>query len=263
MYEIFYMLHLFSFSQFVDLYGGIKELRKAWARHSKLFPHSTGNMSQHYSTMGNSLQESNKRRKTEHSIISHDQSLEDIRKLKQPSKTDNFSLIFDKEIESQVEDIVDSGKGYKDAGEQKALVNLNSHEETIRTSQECTDMVHRQHSLDKFGMQNQTNSYAKEVTNQDQSLHEQNDEKISHEVRSGEAPVGDSSECDFPSKAIASSESIKTQEKVAEVSASSHQECYAPNLICHLNQACPKMEVLLIQLEYLQSWRKGNLWGFR
>jgi pre-mRNA-processing factor 39 len=87
------MPHLFSFSQFVDLYGGIKELRKAWARHSKLFPHSTGNMSQHYSTMGNSLQESNKRRKTEPSIVAHDQSLEDIRKLKQPSKTDNFSYI--------------------------------------------------------------------------------------------------------------------------------------------------------------------------
>ena len=212
-------------SQFVDLYGDIKELRKAWARHSKLFPHSTGNMSQHYSTMGNRLQESNKRRKKEPSIVSHDQSLEDIRKLKQPSKTDNFSLIFDKEIESQVEDIVDSGKGCKDAGEQKALENLNSHEETSRTSQECTDMVHRQHSLDKFGMQNQTNSYAKEVmTNQDLSLHEQNDEKISHEVRSGKAPVAESGEYDSPSKAIASSDSINSQEKVAEVSASSHQE---------------------------------------
>ena len=73
-------------------------------------------------------------------------------------------------------------------------------------------------------MQNQTNSYAKEVTNQDQSLHEQNDEKISHEVRSGKAPVAESGEYDSPSKAIASSDSINSQEKVAEVSASSHQE---------------------------------------
>ncbi|PUZ51280.1 hypothetical protein GQ55_6G170200 [Panicum hallii var. hallii] len=228
------------FLEFVDLYGGIKELRKAWARHSKLFPHSTGNMSQHYSTMGNSLQESNKRRKTEPSIVAHDQSLEDIRKLKQPSKTDNFSLIFDKEVESQVEDIVDSGKGYKDAGEQKALENLNSHEETSRTSQECTDMVHREHSLDKFGMQNQTNSYAKEVTNQDLSLHVQNDEKISHEVRSGEAPVSESGDCDSSSKAIASSESINCQDKVAEVSASNHREMVCSKFDLPSGSSMPK-----------------------
>ncbi|XP_034598592.1 uncharacterized protein [Setaria viridis] len=207
------------FLEFVDLYGGVEELRKAWARHSKLFPHSTGNMSQHYPTIGNSIQENNKRRKTEHSIVAHDHSLEDIRKLKQTTKTDNFSLIFDKEVESQVErDIVDSGKGHRDAGEQKALENLDSHEETSRASQECT------HSLDKYGMQNQMNSFAKEETDQDLSLHEQNAEKTSHEAQSHEAPVAESGDCNSPSKAIASSESINSQDKVAVVSARIHRE---------------------------------------
>ncbi|CAO2163533.1 unnamed protein product [Urochloa humidicola] len=160
-------------------------------------------MSQHHSTTGNSVQENNKRRKTEPSTVAHDDSLENTRKLKQPSKTDNFSLIFDKEVDSLVErDIVDSGRGHKDAGEQKALENLDSHKETSRTSQ----MVHSQYSLDKHGMQNQTNSYAKEETNQDLSLHEQNDEKTSHEALSDGARVAESGNCDSPSKAIASSE---------------------------------------------------------
>ncbi|CAL4998355.1 unnamed protein product [Urochloa decumbens] len=194
------------FLEFVDLYGDVKELRKAWARHSKLFPHSTGNMSQRYSTTGNRVQESNKRRKTEPSIVAHDDSLEDTRKLKQPSITDNFSLIFDKEAESLVErGIVDSGRRYRDAGEHKALENLDSHKETSRISQECTDMVHSQHNLDKHGMQNQTNSYDKEETNQDLSLHEQNDEKTSDELLGEKARVAESGNCDSPSKAIANS----------------------------------------------------------
>ncbi|CAO2188799.1 unnamed protein product [Urochloa humidicola] len=192
------------FLEFVDLYGDVKELRKAWARHSKLFPHSTGNMSQRHSTTGNSVQENNKRRKTEPSTVAHDDSLENTRKLKQPSKTNNFSLIFDnKELDSLVErDIVDSGRGHKDAGEQKALENLDSHKETSRTS----PMIDNQHNLDKHGMQNQTNSYAKEETNQDLSLHEKNDEKTSHEALSDGARVAKSGNCDSPSKAIASSE---------------------------------------------------------
>ncbi|CAO2210791.1 unnamed protein product [Urochloa humidicola] len=213
------------FLEFVDLYGDVKELRKAWARHSKLFPHSTGNMSQRYSTTGNRVQENNKRRKTEPSIVARDDSLEDTRKLKQPSITDNFSLIFDKEVESLVErGIVDSGRRHRDAGEQKALENIDSHKETSRTSQECTNMVHSQHNLDKHGMQNQTNSYDKEETNQDVSLHEQNDEKTSHEALSDKARVAESGNCDSPSKAVASSESINSQDKIAEVFANSNGE---------------------------------------
>ncbi|CAD6265571.1 unnamed protein product [Miscanthus lutarioriparius] len=208
---------------FVDLYGGIKELRKAWARHSKLFPHSTGNISRHYSTMGNSLQDTNKRRKTEPLMVARDQSLEDTIELKQPPKTDDFSLIVDKESEPQVDkDIVDSGKGHRDAGEQKALEIVNSHKETIRTAQECTDMVHSEHILDKNGMQKQMNSHAKEESNQDLMLHEQNDEKTNS--RAAEAPVAESGDCDSPSKAIASSENINSEGKVIEVSASSHLE---------------------------------------
>lgn len=203
----------FPSQQFVDLYGSVKELKMAWARHSKLFPHSTGTMSQHYPTIGNSVQENNKRKKTEHSIVAHDHSLEDIRKSKQTTKTDNFSLIFDEVVESQVErDIVDSGKGHRDAGDQKTLENLDSHEENSRASQECT------HSLDRYGMQNQANSYAKEETDQDLTLHEQNDEKTSHEAQSHEAPVAESGDCNSPSKAVAGSESISSQDKVAEVS---------------------------------------------
>ncbi|XP_021321018.1 golgin subfamily A member 6-like protein 6 isoform X2 [Sorghum bicolor] len=203
------------FLEFVDLYGGIKELRKAWARHTKLFPHSTGNISRHYSTMGNSLQEANKRRKTEPLMVAHDHSL--------APKADDFSLEVDNESEPQVDkDIVDSGKGHRDAGEQKALEIVNSHKETIRVAQECTNMVHSEHILEKKGMQKQMNPHAKEETNQDLILHKQNDEKTnSCEV---EAPVAESGDCDSPSKAIASSENINSQGKVIEVSARSHLE---------------------------------------
>ncbi|XP_020402298.1 uncharacterized protein [Zea mays] len=211
------------FLEFVDLYGGIKELRKAWARHSILFPHSTGNISRHYSTMGNSLQETKKRRNTEPLMIARDHSLEDTMKLKQTLKTDDFSLIVDKESEPQVDkDIVDSGKRHGDAGAQKALDLVNSHKETITTAQECTDMVYSEHILDKNRIEKQMNSHAKEDINQDLILHEQNDEKTnSHEA---ETPVAESGDCDSPSKAIASSENINFQGKVIEVSASSHLE---------------------------------------
>ncbi|WVZ93205.1 hypothetical protein U9M48_039203, partial [Paspalum notatum var. saurae] len=211
------------FLEFVDLYGGVKELKKAWARHSKLFPHSTGNVSQQYSTTGNSLEENNKRRKTEPLIVAHGHYLEDVRKLKQASRTANFSL---KEAESQVDrEIVESGIRHRDAGEQKALENVNSRKEIGTRAQECTDMVHSQHSMDKYGTQNRMNSHAKEETNQDLCLLEQNDEKTdSHEAQSEEAPVAESEDSDSPSKAIASSENTNSQDKATEASASSHRE---------------------------------------
>nr|CAB3482824.1 unnamed protein product [Digitaria exilis] len=137
------------------------------------------------------------------------------------------------DVEPQVErDIVDSG-GHNDSGEHKALENLDSNKETSRTSQECTDMVQSQHR-DKYGIQNQTNSYAKEETNQDLSLHEQNYERTSHEARSSEAPAAESVDCASPSKAIASSETINSQDNVTEASASSHQEilCSKSDLPC-------------------------------
>ncbi|KAJ1268167.1 hypothetical protein BS78_07G116000 [Paspalum vaginatum] len=222
-YMIYCLPHLFSCSQFVDLYGGVKELKKAWARHSKLFPHSTGNVSQHYSTTGNSLEENNKRRKTEPLIVAHCHYLEDTRKLKQVSKTANLSL---KEAESQVDrDIVESGIRHRDAGEQKALENVNSRKEIGTRAQECTDMLHSQHSMDKYGTQNRMNSHAKEGTNQDLCLLEQNYEKTnSHEAQSEEAPVAESGDSDSPSKAIASSENTNSQDKATEASASSHRE---------------------------------------
>ncbi|XP_062196318.1 pre-mRNA-processing factor 39-2 isoform X2 [Phragmites australis] len=234
------------FLEFVDLYGGVKELRKAWARHSKLFPHSTRNISQQYHTTGNSLQENIKRRRTEPLMAAHDHPLEGIRKLKQSSKTDNCSLTVDKEVESQVDrNTAESGKGHRDAEEQKALENVDSHHEASRTAQEHSDMVHSQLSLDEsgmqLGMQNQMNSLAKEETNQDLSLREQNDKKAnSHQAQSEEAPEAELGDCDSPSKAIVRSIKIDSQDKVIEVSASGHPETVCSKSDSPSGESMPK-----------------------
>ncbi|KAK3121595.1 hypothetical protein QOZ80_8BG0656860 [Eleusine coracana subsp. coracana] len=215
------------FLEFVDLYGGVQELKKAWARHSKLFPHSTRNVSQLYCSTGNSLQENNKRRKIEPMMVTLDHSLEDIRKLKQSSKPDNFAMIADKEVESQVErNTVDSEKEYRVAEEQKALENVDLHHESSRTAQECTEMVHDPQGLDKSGMQNQMNSHGKEMTDQDLSLSGQNDGRRTnfHEGQGEEAPVAELGSCDAPCIAIASSKKSNSQENVIEASPSSHPE---------------------------------------
>lgn len=224
-----------SFLEFVDLYGGVKELKKVWARHSKLFPHSTGNMSQNYSTTGSSLQENNKRRREP--SIAHGHYLGDTKKLKQPSKTANFSR---KDVGSQVDmNIVDLRIEHTYAGEQKEYVD--SPKETGRTAEEWTDMVHSQHSMENYGMQNRMISHAKEKTNQDLHFLEQNDVKTnSNEAQSEEAPVPELGDCDSPSKAIASSENTNSQDKDVEVPASRHGENVCPKSDSLSGSSMPK-----------------------
>ncbi|TVU06386.1 hypothetical protein EJB05_49598, partial [Eragrostis curvula] len=215
------------FLEFVDLYGGVEELKKAWARHSKLFPQSIRNMSQQYFSTGNSLQENNKRRKTEPMMVAHDHTLEeDIRTLKQSSIPVNYSMIPDKEVDSQGDrNIVDSREGHNDAEEKKSLENVDLHHEASRTAHECSEMVHGPHGPDNFGMQNQMNSHAKEVADQDLGLCKQNGEKTNfHQDQGEEAPVAESAGRDSPSIAIACSEKINSQEKVTEVYPGSHPE---------------------------------------
>lgn len=221
------------FLEFVDLYGGVTELRKAWARHSKLFPHNTRNLSQQCCATDNSLQKNNKRGRTEPLRVSPDNSPEDTATLKQPSKSDTCSMLVDKEVGSQVDrNTLDSGKGHRDADDQNILTSVDAHQEVGDTAQECIDMdmAHSQHSLDKSGMRNQMNSHANQETGHDLSLCEQNDQVTkSHPALCEKAPQVESCKSDSPSKSIAGSKEIDAQDKVKtiEVSASGH-----PGTVC-------------------------------
>lgn len=140
--------------QFIDLYGGIQELRTAWARHSKLFAHKTRNLSQSCTT-GNS-----KKRVTESLRVLHDHTLEDTTIPKQSSKSATCSLLVDKEAGLLVgTNTVDLGKGQRDADDQSIVGSVDAHQEVGNAAQECIDMANSQHSLHKYGMQSQMISH--------------------------------------------------------------------------------------------------------
>ncbi|KAF0898892.1 hypothetical protein E2562_012602 [Oryza meyeriana var. granulata] len=216
------------FLEFVDLYGEVRDLRKAWARHSKLFPHNTRNMSQRYCNSENILQENNKRRRTEYCTVAQDGSPKDAITLKQLSKNDTSSVLVDKVVELQVDKItVGSGKGHTDAEEQNILRNVDVQQEDGDTAQQCTDMPH---SLDKSGMQNQASAHATHETSHDLSLCEQNDQT----TESGpsvceDTPHAESFSCESPSKSNSGSK-INALDKVdtIDVSASIHQGAICP-----------------------------------
>lgn len=189
------------FLKFVDLYGGVQEVRKAWARHSKLCPHNTRNLSQWYCTI-----DSNKRRITEFLRVAHDHSPEGMTTLKQSSKSDTCSWQVDKEVGLQVDkNAVDSGKRQGDAGEQNIVGSVDVHQQVGDTAQECIDMAHSQHILDNDGA-------AKSCP----SVNE-------------EAPQAESCNCDSPSKSIADDKQIDAQDeiKTTELSAIDH-----PGTVC-------------------------------
>ncbi|XP_040382567.1 uncharacterized protein LOC102704273 isoform X2 [Oryza brachyantha] len=229
------------FLEFVDLYGDVRDLRKAWARHSKLFPHGTRNISQQYSNSENCLQENNKRRRTEYCVVAQNSSPKDAITLKQQSKSD-CSLLVDKAVELQVEKItLDSGKGHTDAEEQSILGNVVVHQDDDNTAQECINMTHSQHSLDKSGMQNQASAHE---TSHDLSLCEQNDQIIeSHPSVCENAPHAESFSCDSPSKSNSGSK-INALDKVNIIdgSASVHQGAICPRSDSPSVASLPKEE---------------------
>jgi pre-mRNA-processing factor 39 len=158
-------------------------------------------------------------------MVAHDLSLEDVRKLKQSSKPDNFSLVADKEVESQVDkNTVDSGKEHRDAEDLKAMENVYLHHEFSKTAREYTEMVHGPHGPDKSGMK-QMKSHGKQMADRDLNLCEQYDEKAIFQQDQGEqTPIAEPGCCDSPCIAIARSEKIDSQEYVIEISPSSHPE---------------------------------------
>ncbi|KAL5219712.1 hypothetical protein ABZP36_024425 [Zizania latifolia] len=218
------------FLEFVDLYGDVKDLRKAWARHSKLFPHNTRNLLQRYCNSENGLQENNKRRRTEFYIAAQDDSPKDTTTLKQLSKSDTCSLLVDKEVEPQVDKgTLDSGKGHTDAEEQNILGNVDMHQEVDNKVQECIDMSHSQHSLDKSGMQNQMNAHDTHEISHNLSLCEQDQTTESTHPAVSKAPHAESFSCDSPSKPNAGSKiNALDNIKNVEVSASVHQGAVCP-----------------------------------
>uniref|UniRef100_A0ACD5Y6G5 Uncharacterized protein n=1 Tax=Avena sativa TaxID=4498 RepID=A0ACD5Y6G5_AVESA len=211
------------FLKFVDLCGDVQELRKAWARHSKLFPHNTRNLSQQYCTT-----DSNKRRIAESLRVAHDHSREGTSALKQSSKRDPCSWLIDKKVGSEVDmDAVDSGKSQRDADEQSIVGTVDAHQEIGNIAQECIDMAHSQDSLDKHEMQSQMDSHADQQTSHDLSASEQIDEtSTSHPSVSEKAPQAASCNYGFPSKSIADSVQIDAQDEVKtiQLSAIGHPE---------------------------------------
>ncbi|KAL6900645.1 hypothetical protein ACP4OV_005321 [Aristida adscensionis] len=200
---------------FVDLYGDIKELRKAWARHSKLFPHRTRNQSQQYHTTENSLRE-NSKRTTEPLFVTCDDYVGDM---KQSSKKDTYSVLGDKVTESQVDrNTVDSG-GHNDTKEQNTLGSVSANHESFETAQECMDMVCDKHSMDKSGMQNQNNSYAKQEASHESACEQTDLKAYSHEAEGEEATQAESGNCKSPPKTNAHSE-MDAVVKISEESGS-------------------------------------------
>lgn len=151
-------------------------------------------MLQQYCNSENSLQENNKRRRTESYIVSQDDSPKDAITLKQLSKSDT-SLLVDKVVGLQVDkSTVDSGKGHT-VEEQNILGNVDVHHEVGDTAQECIDMTDSQHNLDKSGMQNQVSAHGAHESC------EQNDQTTeSHPSVCENAPHAESFTCDSPSK---------------------------------------------------------------
>lgn len=202
------------FLKFVDLYGDVQELRKAWARHSKLFPDNTRNLSQQYCTT-----DSNKRRIAESLRVVHDHTPAGTTTLKQSSKIDPCSWLIDKKVGSHVDmDAVDSGKGQRDADEQSIVGNVDAYQEIGNTAQECIDMAHSQHSLDKHGMQSQKDSRANQETSHDLSVPEPSTEtRKSHPSVREKAPQAESCNYDYPSKSIADTGQIDAQDEVKTI----------------------------------------------
>ncbi|XP_044965554.1 uncharacterized protein LOC123425870 isoform X3 [Hordeum vulgare subsp. vulgare] len=204
---------------FVDLYGGVQELRKAWARHSKLFPHNTRNPSQQYCTP-----DCNKRRITEFLRVAHDCSREGTITLKQSPKSETCSWLVDKEVGSQVDmDAVNSaeGQGY---GEQNIVGCVDA-------QQEVGDTAHSQHSLDKYGIQSQMFSHASQDISHDLTVCEQIDQTtICHASVSEKAAQAESCNYDSPSNSIADPKQIDAQDKIKaiELSAVDHH----PGAVC-------------------------------
>ncbi|XP_044965551.1 uncharacterized protein LOC123425869 isoform X5 [Hordeum vulgare subsp. vulgare] len=207
------------FLKFVDLYGGVQELRKAWARHSKLFPHNTRNPSQQYCTP-----DCNKRRITEFLRVAHDCSREGTITLKQSPKSETCSWLVDKEVGSQVDmDAVNSaeGQGY---GEQNIVGCVDA-------QQEVGDTAHSQHSLDKYGIQSQMFSHASQDISHDLTVCEQIDQTtICHASVSEKAAQAESCNYDSPSNSIADPKQIDAQDKIKaiELSAVDHH----PGAVC-------------------------------
>ncbi|KAL6646426.1 hypothetical protein ACP70R_018034 [Stipagrostis hirtigluma subsp. patula] len=208
------------FLEFVDLSGDINELRKAWARHSKMFPHSTRKQSQQYR---NSMQQNNKR--AEPLEVTHDYA-KDMMKLKQSSKRDTYSVLVDKEIESQVDRSTADSGGHGNAGEQNSLGSASANDEFCKTAQECMGMVHGQHSADKPGMQTQNNSYTKQEDSH-VSVCAKSDHTTDSQAESEKATQAESDNCDSPPKANTCSEKMDAVDKVSKESASGH-----PRTVC-------------------------------
>jgi len=209
----------FLFLKFVDLYGDVQELRKAWARHSKLFPHNTRNLSRKYCTT-----DSNKSRIAESLRVAHDHTPEGTTTLKQSTKSDPCSWLIDKKVGSQVDmDAMDPGEGQGDADEQSKVGTVDVHQEIGNTAQECIDMAHSQHSLDKHGMQRQMDSHADQETSHDLSVSEQIDEtSTSHPSVSEKAPQAESCNYGSPSKSI--TDNAQDEVKTIQLSAIDHPE---------------------------------------
>ncbi|KAM3385265.1 hypothetical protein ACQJBY_009282 [Aegilops geniculata] len=205
--------------KFVDLYGSVQELRKAWARHSKLFPHITRNLSQRYCTT-----DCNKRRITEFLRVAHDCSPEGMITLKQSSKSETCSWQVDKEVGSQVDmDAVNSGEGQGYDDEQ----NIG----TVDAQQEVGDTAHSQHSLDKYGNKSQMFSHANQDISRDLTVCEQIDQTtICHASGSEKAAQAESCNHDSPSNSIADPKQIDAQDKIKAI------ELYAvdhhPGAVC-------------------------------
>ncbi|VAH29455.1 unnamed protein product [Triticum turgidum subsp. durum] len=204
--------------KFVDLYGSVQELRKAWARHSKLFPHNTRNLSQRHCTT-----DCNKRRITEFLRVAHDCSPEGRITLKQSSKSETCSWQVDKEVGSQVDmDAVNSGgQGYDD----------EQNTGTVDAQQEVGDTAHGQHSLDKYGIQSQMFSHANQDISHDLTVCEQIDQTtICQASVSEKAAQAESCNHDSPSNSIADPKQIDVQDKIKaiELNAVDHH----PGAVC-------------------------------
>ncbi|KAM0825922.1 hypothetical protein ACQ4PT_069227 [Festuca glaucescens] len=200
------------FLKFVDLYGDVQELRKAWARHSKLFPHNTRNLSQQCCTT-----DSNKRRIAEFLRVGHDHTPEGTTTLKQSSKSDTW--LIDKKIGSQVDmGAADPGKGQGVANEQKIVGTVDAHQEVGDTAQKFIDMAHSQHRLA---------IHADQKTIHDLIVCEQIEQRTkAHASVSERAPQAESCNYDSPSKSIADAEQINAQVEVKtiQLSAIDHPE---------------------------------------
>jgi pre-mRNA-processing factor 39 len=151
--------------------------------------------------------------------------------LKQSSKSD-ISWLIDKKVGSQVEnmDAADPGKGQGVADEQKIVGTVEAHKEVGDTAQECIDMTHSQHSLEKHGMQSQMDSHADQQTIHDLSACEEIEQATkSHASVSEKAPQAESCNYVSPSISIADSEQINAHDEVKTIQLSAIDR---PETVC-------------------------------